>query len=604
MHAEGVATPSSESKPSSPTFSQSSSDFPTFDQSDLKKTPNRYNLPEQPTQAALSLGPTTPLLEIIDNGDAYVELQPPNTDAADIAPTIHSHVNRFLDRIANSVGVLEQLTSHSFRRGGAQHASGSADLTARWTFDRGAWNMSTTNKGFRYAFNTTKEITSVQDLLCTACKGLSTTGFNVNQRALDVLTAYLTRHYPLLKEINPEEPAIKRLETCVLESDCTAADLLSWSTHLVAIPSSCTEEETNPRKSSKQAPKVTEESSIIRHQASVIDHFIQHAKHQDSPRKEKRQHEEVPGDKQKKSDAELLVAFMKLFLEDGFALDSQAQSYRDLVLGSKAESSVLEFLRARGISLKGSNAVLNHLRVLHRSGALSDKITHHRKLLTACKILAPVPAFTQDILEDWLRCVASRAPLIVLISHFAASCNYIIINNNNNMKPPTKNNISSGAEFKGLCVMYANSAGVRIRDQALRHLRTTLNAASSHSNDLREALYVIFLSLAKRGTRMTELEHLREWVAPPADDTDASDDAEWSADGSLASEQLHSVREVLDCVREGTKTYYLVDWMPEYEPRENLPQSLIVQFNKEHRALVRRTYIEYEASKGNSENPQ
>ncbi|KAF1332446.1 hypothetical protein FI667_g3532, partial [Globisporangium splendens] len=172
------------------------------------------------------------------------------------------------------------------------------------------------------------------------------------------------------------------------------------------------------------------------------------------------------------------------------------------------------------------------------------------------------------------------------------------------MKPPTKNNISSRAEFKGLCVMYANSAGVRIRDQALRHLRTTLNAASSHSNDLHEALYVIFLSLAKRGTRMIELEHLREWIAPPADATDANDDAEWTAEGSLAGEQLHSVRKVLDCVKEGKKTYYLVDWAPTYEPRENLPQSLIVQFNKERRALVRRTYIEYEASEDNSENPQ
>ncbi|KAF1332373.1 hypothetical protein FI667_g3458, partial [Globisporangium splendens] len=361
-----------------------------------------------------------------------------------------------------------------------------------------------------------------------------------------------------------------------------------------------------------------------------------------SPRKEKRQQEDpvasepkkerrikhVQGDKQKKSDAKLLVAFTKLFLEDGFALDSKAQNYRGLVLelGSKAESSVLEFLRARGISSKGSNAVLKHLRVLHRSGPLNDKIAHHRKLLAAGKISDPAPGFTQDILEVvvfsqqsdsgyrslsfrvnqclaphkyWLGCVALRTSLIVHISHFAASCD-----NNNKMKPPTKNNISSMAEFKGLCVMYANSAGVRIRDQALRHLRTTLNAASSHSNDLRVALYVIFFSLAKRGTRMIELEHLREWIAPPADATDANDGAEWTAEGSLAGEQLHSVRKVLGCVSEGKKTYYLVDWAPTYEPRESIPQSLIIQFNKERRALARRTYIEYEASEDNSETPQ
>ncbi|KAF1314955.1 hypothetical protein FI667_g16366, partial [Globisporangium splendens] len=224
----------------------------------------------------------------------------PDYRCRDITPTIHSH----------------QLTSHSFRRGSAQHANGSADLTVCWIFDRGAWNMSTTNKGFSYVFNTTKEdhkvskvlsgwhvddsislldltrfdtqtqdrIKNVQNRLYTTCKGLGTTRFNVNQRVLDVLTAYLIRHFPLLKEVNPEGPVIKRLETCVMESDCTVADLLSWSTHLVAIPSSCTKEEIKSCKSSKQVLKITEESSIIRHQASVIDHFIQHVKRQDARR--------------------------------------------------------------------------------------------------------------------------------------------------------------------------------------------------------------------------------------------------------------------------------------------------------------------------------
>ncbi|EGZ22431.1 hypothetical protein PHYSODRAFT_495391 [Phytophthora sojae] len=33
------------------------------------------------------------------------------------------------------------LTSHSFRRGGAQHANGDDRLAAQWIFDRGAWDM-------------------------------------------------------------------------------------------------------------------------------------------------------------------------------------------------------------------------------------------------------------------------------------------------------------------------------------------------------------------------------------------------------------------------------------------------------------------------------
>ena len=51
----------------------------------------------------------------------------------------------------------QQLTSPSFRRGGAQHANSSAELAARWIFHRGAWNMSTTNKAFSYVFNTMSE---------------------------------------------------------------------------------------------------------------------------------------------------------------------------------------------------------------------------------------------------------------------------------------------------------------------------------------------------------------------------------------------------------------------------------------------------------------
>lgn len=44
------------------------------------------------------------------------------------------------------------------------------------------------------------EITKTQKLLLTTCKSLETTWRNVNQRVLDVLTAYLILHYSLLKE--------------------------------------------------------------------------------------------------------------------------------------------------------------------------------------------------------------------------------------------------------------------------------------------------------------------------------------------------------------------------------------------------------------------
>ncbi|GMF44506.1 unnamed protein product [Phytophthora fragariaefolia] len=62
---------------------------------------------------------------------------------------IHSYVNRILDKVAECAGVSERLTSHSFRRGGAQHANG---MGVQWIFDRGAWNMTATNKAIAYVF--------------------------------------------------------------------------------------------------------------------------------------------------------------------------------------------------------------------------------------------------------------------------------------------------------------------------------------------------------------------------------------------------------------------------------------------------------------------
>ncbi|KAG2983578.1 hypothetical protein PC121_g20755 [Phytophthora cactorum] len=81
------------------------------------------------------------------------------TDAAPAEKTltIYSHVNRVLDRIAANVGVEAALSSHSFRRGGAQHVNGCDGLMHRWIFDHGAWNMSTTHKGFNYIFKTSRE---------------------------------------------------------------------------------------------------------------------------------------------------------------------------------------------------------------------------------------------------------------------------------------------------------------------------------------------------------------------------------------------------------------------------------------------------------------
>ncbi|POM60275.1 LOW QUALITY PROTEIN: hypothetical protein PHPALM_30889 [Phytophthora palmivora] len=53
--------------------------------------------------------------------------------------------------------VSDALTSRSFRRGNAQHINSCDGLLRRWSFDRGAWNMSATNNEFNYIFKISRE---------------------------------------------------------------------------------------------------------------------------------------------------------------------------------------------------------------------------------------------------------------------------------------------------------------------------------------------------------------------------------------------------------------------------------------------------------------
>ncbi|KAG3174033.1 hypothetical protein PC128_g18166 [Phytophthora cactorum] len=178
-------------------------------------------LPEHQAQSQTSLTPATPLIILTDHPEDVPDLQVPKNRSpedkqTDSAPGIHNYVNRVLDRVAKKAGVAERLTSHSFRRGGAQHANG-AGMCVQWIFDRGAWNMTAANKAFAYVFSTPSEdhkvarvlsshdpekavlllsldafdsetqvkIRSVASAFFTASSGLEMPQYNVNERVLD-----------------------------------------------------------------------------------------------------------------------------------------------------------------------------------------------------------------------------------------------------------------------------------------------------------------------------------------------------------------------------------------------------------------------------------
>ncbi|GMF47586.1 unnamed protein product [Phytophthora fragariaefolia] len=129
-----------------------------------------------------------------------------------------------------------------------------------------------------------------------------------------------------------------------------------------------------------------------------------------------------------------------------------------------------------------------------------------------------------------------------------------------------------------------------------------MNATIVSTDHLPEALEVIFASLADLCKRRIELEDIREWISAPGPSTEADGEAEWSTENGLREQPLHAVRKVLDRKRLNRKTCYLVDWEPTWETREHVVQTLIAGFERERCALVRKTYIEYEAVGDNTLN--
>ena len=119
-------------------------------------------LPEQSAVVQSTLTPATLLVDMIDHPEVVVSLQVTSSASAkkenrpDTALCIHSYINSDIDRVAVKSGVSERLTSHSCQRGREQHAHG-AGLCVQWIFDRGEWNMTSTNKAFVYIFNTSSE---------------------------------------------------------------------------------------------------------------------------------------------------------------------------------------------------------------------------------------------------------------------------------------------------------------------------------------------------------------------------------------------------------------------------------------------------------------
>ena len=391
-------------------------------------------------------------------------------------PGVHSHVNRLLDRMPNTTS--EKLSSHSFRRGGAQHANGNAKISVQWILDRGAWNLSATNKAFAYVFNTTSEdqrvakclsgwtpdeeivsdsidqldsatqvkIRSLKAIVFATCFGLQNSSFNVSAKALDLCLARIIKFYPVMKQLSPQSPAMNRLEECAQAVGISPVDLISWSRVFQ-------EEQKQPLHDAMHGKNAV----LVEHQASLINRLLDisrqlsdrvnaleasleltpktspptstspisqavplHGVSVDGKQPNKRK--KMPrthlsdiwyewytreprlwliNDRKKKFESKMIVAFMKLFLPNGFRLDESAVDHREHVLqvGMAAQSAVLSFLQDSNIRATGSSSVLKHLRELHRQGKLNSHIKILERLKDSGLVTDPAPPHTLSVLE-------------------------------------------------------------------------------------------------------------------------------------------------------------------------------------------------------------
>ncbi|KAH9114613.1 hypothetical protein LEN26_013029 [Aphanomyces euteiches] len=229
--------------------------------------PSSLMFPQLPAQQAnvVPITPAIPLIDVLDDPTSMATIAPDNNEGLESGRGVHNYVNRLLDPVALPAGVSEKLTSHSFRRGGAQHANSSSDLAAQWIFDRGAWN----SKAFANVFNTPsedckvakvlsgwqtdervklmslncfdsqtqQEIRRVMARLFFACYELQSVQQTVSTTVLETLMAYLLRRFPQLRQLNENSLIVRRLEDSAGAVGVSTAELLVWSGHLYSCES-------------------------------------------------------------------------------------------------------------------------------------------------------------------------------------------------------------------------------------------------------------------------------------------------------------------------------------------------------------------------------
>ncbi|KAG3025984.1 hypothetical protein PC121_g4480 [Phytophthora cactorum] len=100
-------------------------------------------------------------------------------------------------------------------------------------------------------------------------------------------------------------------------------------------------------------------------------------------------------------DAKVAVAFMRLFLLEGYDATGSDSAAKDRILkaGQDAEEAILAFLRARNEKTKAFGAVVKTLKKVHTKGELNELIIQYRALCAGGRVVDKSSSSTVHILQ-------------------------------------------------------------------------------------------------------------------------------------------------------------------------------------------------------------
>ncbi|KAG3002050.1 hypothetical protein PC121_g19657 [Phytophthora cactorum] len=196
------------------------------------------------------------------------DVQSESTQKKRKVPEYNMKIHAYVNRVVKSASAVQakakptgNLTYHSFRRGGAQHANSDPLLSAQWICGRGSWNMIAANKAFTYVFNTTSEDQKVARVLsgwdASKKPPVSTLSWfdsasqqqalelgnllfqpsidtqdpekKLNGRMAEVVVASLIQHFPEVLERYPMCLHAARMRECLMPLGLSRTQMLAWS---------------------------------------------------------------------------------------------------------------------------------------------------------------------------------------------------------------------------------------------------------------------------------------------------------------------------------------------------------------------------------------